>query len=151
MRRTRGLLRGGTLATVIAMVAAGCGSKGLVPVEGRVTFAGGQPPGPGHLFFVPREMSLDAKRDRGSPLPGTAVFLGDGGFRAGTFTQGDGLRPGTYEVRLDCSASPAGSAVDQKSHDAPPRQLVPPEFRPPDLVVPRRGPRPVRYDLDVRW
>ena len=150
MTRTRGLVHAGAFAAALAVTATGCGSKGLVPVEGRVTFAGGQPPGPGHLFFVPREMSLDATRDRGGPLPGTAVFLGDGGFRAGTFTQGDGLRPGTYEVRLDCSAGPERAEVDPASHDAPARQLVPAAFQPPDLVVPRGGPRPVRYDLDVR-
>lgn len=150
MRRAAGVLHGWGLAAVVVTAAVGCDSKGLVAVEGRVTFAEGRPPGPGHLFFVPREMSLDATRDHGGPLPGTAVFLEDGGFRAGTFTQGDGLRPCTYEVRLDCSASPAGSAVDPKSHDAPARQLVPSEFRPPELVVPRSGPRPVRYDLDVR-
>jgi len=129
--------------------AAGCGSKGLVPVEGRVTFGGKSPPGPGYLFFVPREMSTNLKQDATGSLPGTALFLQDGAFKATTFTDGDGLRPGTYEVRVECSAA-ASKPVDVKTHDAVPRDLVPAAFRPADLVVPPSGPRPVRYDLDVR-
>ena len=127
----------------------GCGSKGLVPVEGRITFGGTSPPGPGYLFFVPREMSKNLKQDRTGSLPGTALFMQDGAFRATTFTDGDGLRPGTYEVRVECSAAPT-KPVDVKTHDAASKDLVPQAFQPPDLVVPPSGPRPVRYDLDVR-
>jgi len=69
--------------------------------------------------------------------------------RATTFTEGDGLRPGTYEVRIECAAAPA-RPLDAKTHDLPAKELVPAAFQPPDLVVPPSGPRPVRYDLDVR-
>lgn len=128
---------------------AGCSnSKGLVPVEGRVRFSGGQPPVAGMLFFVPREMSTNLARDRTGPLPGTGLFLTDGSFQAGTFVLGDGLRPGTYEVRIECAAEEAATGVDP--HHAPRQSYVPEAFRPPDLVVPASGPRPVRYDLDVR-
>jgi hypothetical protein len=95
------------VAMAIALcVATGCGSKGLVPVEGRVSFGGKSPPGPGYLFFVPREMSRNRKPDRTGPLSGTALCMQDGVFRATTFTDGDGLRPGTYEVRVECGAAP---------------------------------------------
>ncbi len=75
---------------------------------------------------------------------GPAIFLQDGTFRAGTFKPGDGLRPGTYEVRLECSIATS------KDHDGGGRSLVPSDFTPPDLVVPSTGSRPVRYDVDVR-
>jgi len=133
------------VAAVALAAAVGCGnSKGLVPVEGRVTFFGNQPPAAGYLYFVPREMSVNERHDRVGSRAGTALFLQDGMFRAGTFTPGDGLRPGTYEVRLECSATTG------KEHDVRPSSLVPRGFRPPDLVIPATGPRPVRYDLDVR-
>ena len=138
------------VAVTAALVGAtGCGSKGLVPVEGRVSFGGKRPPGPGYLYFVPREMSKNLKQDRTGSLPGTALFMQDGIFRATTFKDGDGLRPGTYEVRVECTAAPK-KPLDVKTHDAPTPDLVPQAFQPPDLVVPASGPRPVRYDLDVR-
>jgi hypothetical protein len=137
-------------AALLAAGLAGCGgSKGLVPVEGRVTFGGGKPPGAGYLFFVPREMSTNRKKDAEGALPGTALFTPAGSYRATTFTEGDGLRPGTYEVRVECAAAPA-KPLDAKTHDLPAKELVPAAFQPPDLVVPPSGPRPVRYDLDVR-
>lgn len=146
-RRTAAMLLAPAL---LAAGLAGCGdSKGLVPVEGRVTIGGGNPPGPGYLFFVPREMSTDRKQDTTGSLPGTALFKPDGSFQATTFTDGDGLRPGTYEVRIECSAAPT-KPLDAKTHDLPAKELVPAAFQPPDLVVPASGPRPVRYDLDVR-
>lgn len=136
-------------AAAAALFLTGCGSKGLVPVEGQVRFAGGDPPAAGYLFFVPREMSTNQRSDRDGPLPGTAIFRGDGRFRATTFHDGDGLRPGTYEVRIECSTA-APQPPTAKTHDAPGRSSVPAAFHPPDLVVPAAGPRPVRYDLDVR-
>lgn len=132
-------------AAALLAAATGCGgSKGLVPVEGRVTFSGEQPPASGYLYFVPREMSVNQLQDRIGSRPGTAIFLQDGTFRAGTFTPDDGLRPGTYEVRLECSVATSDD------HDGGGRSLVPRDFTPPDLVVPSTGSRPVRYDVDVR-
>lgn len=132
-------------AAAVLAATTGCGgAKGLVPVEGRVTFSGKEPPACGYLYFVPREMSVNERHDRVGSLPGTALFLQDGLFRAGTFTPGDGLRPGSYEVRLDCSAAP------RTAHDSRPSSLAPSDFTPPDLVVPATGPRPVHYGLDVR-
>lgn len=133
------------VAAAVFAASTGCGgSKGLVPVEGRVSFAGKQPSASGYLYFVPREMSVNERQDRVGSLPGTALFLQDGLFRAGTFTPGDGLRPGTYEVRLECSAATS------TPHNTRPSSLVPSDFTLPDLVVPASGQRPVRFDLDVR-
>jgi hypothetical protein len=141
-------------AVFVLGAASGCDSKGLRPVEGRVTFGGASPPGPGYLSFVPREMSLNQRQDRTGSLPGTALFMRDGRFKATTFTAGDGLRPGTYEVRIECSATPAApldtAPLAGTLHDVEGADLVPQGFVPPDLVVPPSGRRPVRYDLDVR-
>ena len=138
-------------AATLILLAAGCGSpKGLVPVEGRVTFAGKQPPGVGYLSFVPREMSVNLRHDKTGALPGSGFFSDDGVYRAGTFNPGDGLRPGTYEVRVECSAQAGDKQSANDSHSAPVLSLVPSSFVPPDLVVPRAGSRPVRFDVDVR-
>lgn len=136
--------------TVAATAAGGCGSKGLVPVSGRVTFAGESPPGPGCIYFVPRAMTTNLKRDRSGPLPGSGLLAADGSFRAATFTEGDGLRPGTYEVRLECTTGRAPSQLDAKTHDAPVGTAVPVAFTATDLVVPASGSGSVRYDVDVR-
>lgn len=139
------------VAAAAVAATAGCGnSKGLVPVEGRVTFAGKRPAGPGYLYFVPRELSINLRQDRAGSLPGTALFLADGGFRAGTFSPGDGLRPGTYEVRIECSAAATDDAHHEPTHDAAGQTLVPAGFSPPDLIVPPTGSNRVVYDLDIK-
>lgn len=134
---------------LLAAAVMGCNSKGLVPVEGRVTFGGQPPPAIGYLYFVPRDMSINNREDRTGPLQATALFAADGTFHGTTFTDGDGLRPGTYEVRMECEGPPAGSLSPEAAHNAPVNSLVPSGFTPPDLVVPASGPRPVRFDLDV--
>jgi len=126
-----------------------CNSKGLVPVEGRVTFAGKAPQAVGYLDFVPREMSTDKLKDLTGPLPATGQFGTDGTFRGTTFNDGDGVRPGTYEVRIECEGRPPANLSPEQSHDAPRPSLVPKGTKPPDLVVPASGPRPVRYDIDL--
>jgi hypothetical protein len=140
------------IITGLLLVAAvtGCNSKGLVPVEGRVTFAGKEPRTVGYLYFVPREMSTDKLKDTSGPLPASGQFGADGTFRGTTFEDGDGVRPGTYEVRVECDGRPAANLSPEQAHDAPRPSLVPRRFSPPDLVVPVSGPRPVRYDLDVK-
>lgn len=135
----------------LLVLALGCGSpKGLVPVEGRVTFNGKQPPGNGYVTFVPREMAVKPREDGGKAMPGQAHFGDDGTYRAGTFTPGDGLRPGTYEVRIDCFADAGEKSSANDSHSAPVRSLVPSGFQSPDLVVPPSGGRPVQFVIDVR-
>jgi hypothetical protein len=119
-------------------------------VEGRVTFAGKQPSAIGYLYFVPRDMPIDKLENRTGPLLASGRFDTDGSYRGTTFTDGDGVRPGTYEVRIECEGRPAGNLSADEAHNAPVKSLVPRRFSPPDLVVPASGPRPVRYDLDVK-
>jgi len=139
------------VAAAVLAATAGCdNSKGLVPVEGRVTFAGKQPAGPGYLYFVPRELSTNLRQDREGPLPGTALFLADGRYQAGTFTAGDGLRPGTYEVRIVCAMKSTDQSSHATAHDTIESNLVPGSFTPPDLSVPLKGGSPVIYDVDVK-
>jgi len=54
-----------------------------------------------------------------------------------------------WASRRPATAAPA-KPLDAKTHDLPAKELVPAAFQPPDLVVPPSGPRPVRYELDVR-
>lgn len=130
------------LAMVGTVVTLGCGpSRGVVPVEGRITFAGGPPPAPGYIYFTPVDMQAD---ETGSePRPATAIFMADGEFRATTFRDGDGLRPGAYEARVECNAVVGGSHGSARS-------AVPEGFAPPTIDVPASGPSPVRIAIDVK-
>ena len=128
---------------ILLAVAAGCDSRGLVPVEGRITFAGQQPPASGYVFFVPVE--APAKGDGQGPRSGTALFMPDGAFTVTTFKDGDGLRPGTYEARVQCARpKPAGMAEGDGG------SAVPAGFKPPEVTVPASGSRPFRVEIDVR-
>jgi hypothetical protein len=130
---------------VVLLLAAltGCGSRGLVPVEGRVTFAGQPPPAAGYVFFVPLDAS--ATGDGRGPRSGTALFMQDGAFRVTTFKDGDGLRPGKYEARVQCATpKPAGMAEGDGG------SAVPEGFKPPEITVPTGGSRPFRVEIDVR-
>lgn len=138
---------------IVAVIAApGCGNlRGLVPVQGRVTFKGKSPPAAGHLFFVPRTMRASAKDEISDARPGSARFLADGSFRAGTFRDGDGLRPGIYEVGIACDASPGSGApppADAHHFTATP-SLVPAGFRPDDITVPATSRRAVEVLIEV--
>src|SRR6188474_2717237 len=83
----------------VLSLAVGCGgNKDLVPVSGKVTFNGGPPPADGFLNFVPVE------RVAGKPSrPARATFLTDGAYEATSFTEGDGIRPGSYTVAVTCN------------------------------------------------
>ena len=143
MRRMKSASWVGRLAAAVLLVAApsGCGSRGLVPVEGRVTFAGKAPPAGGYVFFVP----LDASTGEGGEKPrsGTALFMEDGSFTVTTFQNGDGLRPGRYEARIQCERP--GKAAGEGGVSA-----VPPDFKVPEIEVPASGPAPCRVEIDVR-
>jgi len=132
---------GGIPAVLVLLAACGCdGSRGVVPVEGRITFGGNQPPAPGYLYFTPQDMQ---EGETGSePRPATAIFMHEGLFRPTTFTAGDGLRPGVYDVRVECHAAAEGG-------HGPGRSAVPANYEPPPLTVPADGPRPVSVTIDV--
>lgn len=126
------------------LVAGGCGqSRGLVPVRGRVTFAGRNPPAVVSMTFVPNDMPANLKDSGDQPRLGSAVTASDGSFVAGTSQAGDGLRPGTYEVRLVCQDIPPAGV-----HSTSIRDFVPAEFSAPPLVVSREQ-GTIEYSVDV--
>lgn len=131
----------GAVAVMCLGIMAGCGpDRGVVPVEGQIRFAGGPPPGPGYIYFTPLDMQ--AEETGSEARPATAIFMQDGRFTATTFREGDGLRPGAYEARVECNAATGGHG--------PVRSAVPEGFRPPRVDVPAAGQKPVWIELDVR-
>lgn len=140
MERFAGL-GSGRLQAILLLAAIGCGpDRGVVPVEGRITFAGQPPPAPGYIYFTPIDMQ--AEETGTEPRPGTAIFMQDGVFRATTFRDGDGLRPGAYEARIECNAATGGG-------HGPVRSAVPEGFAPPHVEVPASAPGPIRVEIDV--
>lgn len=132
----------GLLVFVGLGLAAGCGpSRGIVPVEGRITFGGQPPPAPGYIYFAPLDMK--AEETGSEPRLATAIFMQDGGFRPTTFRDGDGLRPGTYEARVECNANSGGG-------HGPARSAVPDGFKSPTIDIPASGSTPVRISIDVK-
>lgn len=128
-------------ALIFLAVAGGCdASRGVVPVAGTIRFAGKAPPSRGYVYFVPLEPSAAESDD--APRSGTALFQPDGSFEVTTFREGDGLRPGRYEARVDCSF-PAEAHAAAKS-------AVPASFKPPEITIPPTGRRPVVVEIDVR-
>lgn len=137
---------------VVVLAAAGCvgcgENFGTIPVEGRVTFGGLPPPGPGYLFFVPADDAAVAADGTG-PRSGSARWDEDGNFRGGTFRAADGLRPGRYAVRIECGSPGSAPAAGPDGVEPVERSTVPVDAKPPPLIVPNAGPRPVRYDLNL--
>ena len=87
----------GLLAT---LAFAGCGGgdhPDTVPVQGRLTYGGGDWPNPGIIYFTVLEPAEGFPRHAG-----TAKFDTDGRFRAKTWEEGDGLMPGKYRVSVEC-------------------------------------------------
>lgn len=129
------------LAGMLVAGTVGCdSSRGVVPVAGMIRFAGKAPPARGYIYFVPLEPSAADNDD--APRSGTALFEPDGSFEVTTFREGDGLRPGRYEARVDCS-------FPAEAHAAA-RSAVPASFQPPEVLIPGSGSRPVMVEIDVR-
>ncbi|MEX2171410.1 MAG: hypothetical protein WD851_18975 [Pirellulales bacterium] len=87
------------LVVLCLSISGGCGDgrPERIHVTGRVTFDGGDCPSDGRLIFSPGEPAP------GFPMrPGIATFDTDGEFEATTWTEGDGLMPGTYRVGVEC-------------------------------------------------
>ena len=131
-----------------AVIQAGCGGNpyDTVPVSGRVTFDGREPAAECELYFVP-SMAQEAQPQRFRPRPAVALSSLDGAFVVSSFKEGDGLLPGTYEVRVECWKTRPKESEDGKpavkgvSH-------VPAGFTPPTLTVdPAQA--AIRYDLEV--
>jgi hypothetical protein len=107
----------------------GCSDNGLglVPVSGKVTFAGQPPPKGGTITFNPITVQEGLPR-----RPGTAQFAQDGTFTVTSFKKGDGLVPGTYHPRVACWKAPPDSN-DPSSFDR--LNYVPKDFQPDPIVV----------------
>ena len=68
----------------------------IVPVQGQITYGGGDWPNGGNLYFQPKSAAANL------PMrPGVATFNADGKFVAKT-GQRNGLVPGTYAMRIEC-------------------------------------------------
>lgn len=116
-----------TLA-VLGLIAFGCGRDlpELVPVSGRVQFAGGPPPATGVIHFLPLERSGNLTR-----RPGMGSFGTDGRFEVESFNGVKGLVPGRYRVRIECLShqpAPAPGEYEKASY-------VPSDYQPPELII----------------
>ncbi len=107
----------------------GCSDKGLpvVPVRGTVTFAGGPPPKPGVITFMPLTVAENLPR-----RPGTATFNSSGEYQVTSFANNDGLVVGTYRASIKCwTKTPYAS--DPTTFER--FNLVPKDFQPPDITL----------------
>jgi hypothetical protein len=96
------------------------------------------------ITFVPRETQESGRDDGKSSRIRVAVVNADGSFEAGTFRLNDGLRPGAYDVQINCDQAPPSAAGR-----GPPGSHVPRSFVAPILVVPADNDAPVRSRVDV--
>ena len=132
------------LLLLMAMAATtGCGRSGpkVVPVEGKITLAGGEWPNKGSLYFTPVEAAA------GFPMrPGTGEFGLDGKFTVTSFRRGDGLIPGRYRVGIECWASP--SVMGSKT---PAESAVPREYRSPETSGLEVEIKPDQRRATVEW
>jgi hypothetical protein len=118
---------------LLGILLSGCGRGALpelVPVSGRVKFAGGPPPAAGVVYFL----SLEAAA--GLPQrPGMGAFGIDGSFTAVSFNGAKGLVPGRYRVRIECLARPPAPMPGEYEKAS----YVPADYQPPELVIERGG------------
>ncbi len=130
-------------ATLILI--AGCGGDDLqiVPVEGRVTLAGGGWGRPGIIYFAPSEPAPGFPR-----LPGMGDVDTEGNFRATTQPNRIGLVPGTYRVSLEIwevpptmGGPPAKSYLPKKYQTAATSGL--------EVVVPANSRDTVKVEWDI--
>lgn len=131
------------VATCVTLLS-GCWDSnelGLVPVSGTVTFDGGPAPTEGRVSFSPKEAAP------GKPMrTGRGVFSTDGLFTVTSFQPGDGLIPGTYEVKVTCLSGQITESMNQAQIEK--LSHVPRGFQPPPLVI-EVGSDAVKYDLNV--
>lgn len=134
---------------LLGCVVSGCsrGSPGMVPVSGRVTFGGTNPPATVELYFAPAPVE-----DAAASVPqraGRAIASPNGTFQVSSLREGDGLLPGTYEVRLVCWRTPPNANHEGGGPDSAGVSFLPVGFAAPSLTIEPGSRRAVRYDLDV--
>jgi hypothetical protein len=128
---------------IIAMIlaSAGCGAEGLpiVPVSGKVTYAGGPCPTEGTISFTPVNVEEGLPR-----RPGRASFKEDGVFEATSFREGDGLVPGTYTALISCWM---GQPISEDPTSFERLNYVPKTYRPEVVVKRDAGSVEVNFDI----
>jgi hypothetical protein len=131
-------------ALVAVLLVAGCGSgePKCVPVSGKVTLDGGPVPGPGFIYF-----NSDGTGKEITSRPGTAEFDAEGNYRAKTFTDGDGLLPGKYVIRVDCWKTPPNMQGKPVVSFLPPRYQDAAQSKLELTVEP--GAKPITYNIDL--
>jgi hypothetical protein len=131
-----------TIAGMCLCTVTGCKHNALplVPVSGKVSFAGAAPPAAGTVTFVP--VAVDA----GLPQrPATAHFARDGMFQVTSFKKDDGLLPGTYQPNVICMTGEP-SESDPSSYDR--LNAVPKNFVPQTVIVDANA-RSIEVAIDV--
>ena len=118
----------------------GCGSSSqlpLVPVKGKITFAGEKPPAKVSLTFAALETENELPR-----IPGIAVVADDGSYYVQTEQVGNGLIPGRYVVNVECwKQEPTMDNTAGESY-------IPRTFKPEELEV-KAGSSTVQHNIDV--
>lgn len=141
--------RNRTLATGMALLLlcsgmTGCGDQRVktVPVEGRITYGGGNWPATGLVTFAPKQAAEGYPRRAGQ-----AIFKEDGNFTVTTFEAGDGLIPGTYSVNIRCVST--STADISKGEDHVPESYRRGETSGFEVVVPADDSKTIRVEFDV--
>jgi hypothetical protein len=102
-------IAGCLVAAIACLLLGGCADQRMpmTKVTGRVSFNGGPPPETGTIAFS----LVPGTGVEGLPYrPGSSPFGTDGNFAVNSFAKGDGLLPGTYEVRITCLSGPPSAA-----------------------------------------
>lgn len=131
----------------LAVCVAGCGpSRGTIPLQGRVTVRGELPRQAGRVLFTPLPPSDEAEPRVPPGRFALGAFAADGTYLASSFTEGDGILPGRYEVRVELGdMRPAGPDLHGFAGPAP----EPVGVVASPLNVRRDGPRAIRHDIDI--
>jgi hypothetical protein len=128
------------MIAIAIVLQSGCrDSRGLVPVNGRITFDGGPPPKSGRLSFSPTSAAEGYPR-----RPGQARFESSGEFEVTSYKDGDGLTPGTYRVNVICverDPAPVPGGFEAVSYVAP-------GYQGQEVVV-SAGSKPMELAIDV--
>jgi len=140
-RLTTSYMAANVAILALLLASSGCGEEGLpiIPVSGKVTYAGGPVPTEGTISFSPISVEEGLPR-----RPGRARFQEDGLFEATSFKEGDGLIPGRYAAMISMWM---GQPVSEDPSSFERLNYVPKTYR-PEVVVERTADS-VEVNFDV--
>lgn len=121
----RSLKRLCCLALLVATFGCGDQGPGLIPVTGKITYAGGAWPKGGMINFNPVEPAAGFPR-----LNGTAEFGPDGSFVVKSTGDKQGLVPGKYAINIEC-----WETTPSMETGAPGKSYVPGTFQAPAVEI----------------